>query len=81
MRLFGGELPKLDSSSQDENLKSGLDVQVDSAHLMIAVTSGGIIQSTAISEDDGIAFQGFTISSLHQTKRKIICFPPFLSDF
>ena len=64
MRLFGGELPKLDSSSQDENLKSGLDVQVDSAQSMIAVTSEGIIQSTAISEDDGIAFQGFTMGDI-----------------
>ena len=64
MRLFGGELPKLDSSSQDENLKSGLDVQVDSAQLMIAVTSEGIIQITAISEDDGIAFQGFTMGDI-----------------
>jgi hypothetical protein len=62
--LFGGELPKLDSSSQDENLKSGLDVQVDSAQSMIAVTSEGIIQSTAISEDDGIAFQGFTMDDI-----------------
>ena len=62
--LFGGELPKLDSSSQDENLKSGLDMQVDSAQSMIAVTSEGIIQGTAISEDDGIAFQSFTMDDI-----------------
>ena len=48
IQLFGGELPKLDSSSQDDNLTSGLDVQVDSAQSRIAVPSEGIIQITTI---------------------------------
>jgi hypothetical protein len=57
MRLFGGEV--LDIPSQDGNLTSGSDVQGDGTQLRIVISeeSG---QITAISEDDGIVFQGFT---------------------
>jgi len=67
IRLFGGELPKLDSPSQDDNLTSGLNVQVDSAQSRM-VTSEGIVQITAISEDDGIAFQGFIMDDIGQAQ-------------
>jgi hypothetical protein len=45
---------------------------------MIAVTSGGIIQSTAISEYDGIAFQGFTMGDIGEFHN---CFPQFFRDY
>ena len=65
IRLFGGEV--LDSPSHDDNLTSRSDVQVDGAKLRI-VTSEGSVQITTISEDDWIAFQGFTMHDIRQAQ-------------
>ena len=65
MRLLGGEV--LDIPSQDGNLTSGSDVQGDCTQLRIVISeeSG---QITAISEDDGIVFQGFTMGDIGQAQ-------------
>jgi hypothetical protein len=65
IRLFGGGV--LDSPSHDDNLTSRSDVQVDGAKLRI-VTSEGSVQITTISEDDWIAFQGFTMHDIRQAQ-------------
>jgi hypothetical protein len=65
MRLFGGEV--LDIPSQDDNLTSGSDVQGDGTQLRI-VASEESVQITAISEDGGIVFQGFTMDDIGQAQ-------------
>jgi hypothetical protein len=61
IRLFGGEV--LDIPSQDFNLTSGSYMQEDDTNLKI-VMSEESVQIIAISEDDGIVFQGFTIDDI-----------------
>jgi hypothetical protein len=65
IRLFGGEV--LDIPSQDFNLTSGSYMQEDDTNLKI-VMSEESVQIIAISEDDGIVFQGFTIDDIGQAQ-------------
>jgi hypothetical protein len=65
IRLFGGEV--FDIPSQDDNLTSGSDVQGDGTQLRI-VASEENVQITAISEDGGIVFQGFTMDDIGQAQ-------------
>ena len=63
IRLFGGEV--LDIPSQDFNLTSGSDMQEDDTNLKIVISEESV-QIIAISEDDGIVFQGFTMDDIGQ---------------
>jgi hypothetical protein len=65
IRLVGGEV--LDIPSQDFNITSGSDMQEDNTNLKIVISEGSV-QIIAISEDDGIVFQGFTMDDIGQAQ-------------